>query len=86
MDERISPDDLARMALTVFKHFGSRPKDALRADNFANFAPRRSWAPEDVLAGVQHGKVLGWFEDGPSDSVRLTSAGYVQIGLTTLNN
>ncbi len=83
MNERFSPDDMARMALAVFRHFGSRPKDSLRADNFETFAPRRGWAPEDLMAGIEHGKVLGWFEDGPNESVRLTNVGFVQIEPTT---
>ena len=79
MDERFSPEDKARMALVVFKHFGSRPKDSLRADNFESFAPRRGWAPEDLIEGLEHGKALGWFEDGPNQSVRITSAGIARI-------
>ena len=79
MNELLSPEDKARMALVVFKHFGSRPKDTLRADNFVSFAPRRGWAPEDLMAGLEHGKTLGWFEDGPNESVRLTAAGFANI-------
>jgi len=79
MDQRLSPEDQARMALVVFKHFGSRPKDMLRADNFETFAPRRGWAPEDLMQGLEHGKGLGWFEDGPNGSIRLTAAGFARI-------
>lgn len=74
-----TPDDKARMALVVFKHFGSRPKDTLRVDNFSTFAPRRGWNAQDLLEGLEHGKTLGWFEDGPNESTRLTQAGFAAI-------
>jgi hypothetical protein len=38
------------------------------------------------MAGVEQGKMLGWFEDGPSESVRLTNAGYLQIEHTSANH
>ena len=79
MDPSLSPEDKARMALVVFKHFGLRPKESLRIDSFVSFAPRRGWAPEDLAEGLEHGKGLGWFEDGPNQSFRLTATGFANL-------
>jgi hypothetical protein len=79
MSSTNTPDEKARMALVVFKHFGLRPKETLRVDNFTSFAPRRGWDPGELMEGLEHGKTLGWFEDGPNESTRLTSAGFAAI-------
>jgi hypothetical protein len=67
------------MALVVFRHFGLRPKEALRIDSFVTFAPRRGWDPDDLIEGLEHGTTLGWFEEGPNESARLTAAGFAEI-------
>jgi hypothetical protein len=69
-------DEKARMALRIFQHFGTRPRDTLRGDNFVGFATRHGWENADVVEGLVIGKSLGWFEDGPNDSFRLTAAGF----------
>jgi hypothetical protein len=74
-----STSEKARMALRVFQHFGSRPREVLRLDSFLGFAATHGWSPENIAEGLQDGRDLAWFEDGPEGSTRLTAAGYAEI-------
>ena len=79
MPTPLSPDEKAHMALRVFQHSGSRRGESLRPDSFAGFAAKHGWSPEDVAEGLQYGRTLGWFVDGPNASTCLTAAGNAAI-------
>ncbi len=37
------------------------------------------WDTKAVMASYEHGKALGWFEDGPNGTVTITPAGRAQL-------
>ena len=72
-------DEKARMALEVFEHFGKRPGEVLTQKNFVVIAAQRNWRIQDVSEGIERCADLGWFEQGPNNSIRLTEAGFAAI-------
>ncbi len=69
----------ARLALDVFAHFETEPGEWLAAGNLLSIAAMNGWDTKAVMASYEHGKALGWFEDGPDGTVTITPAGRMQI-------
>ena len=74
-----SDADKARLALDVFAHFDTEPGELLAAGNLLSIAAMNGWETTAVVASYEHGKALGWFEDGPDGTVTITAAGRAQI-------
>ena len=74
-----TPEDNARKVLKIYEHFGTRPGEALSTQKFLAIAAQKGLRTEDLLDGLRYGDEQGWFEDGPTGSVRLTEAGLAEI-------
>lgn len=74
-----SDADKARLALDVFAHFDTEPGELLAVGNLLSIAAMNGWETTAVVASYEHGKALGWFEDGPDGTVTITAAGRAQI-------
>jgi len=73
-----TPEQCARAILAIFVlHYGSRPGDVLRKNNFATLWPQRGYRPKDFKAGLQFAIESKWLELLPGDnSYRLTKSGF----------
>ncbi|MFN3671344.1 MAG: hypothetical protein ACK4VM_05480 [Bosea sp. (in: a-proteobacteria)] len=69
----------AQLALDVFAHFETEPGEWLAAGNLLAIAAMNGWDTKQVLASYEHGRSLGWFEDGPDGTVTITLAGRERI-------
>jgi hypothetical protein len=65
-DTPSSLEDKARMVLQVYRHFGLRPGEHLRENNFVGFAERKGWRREDWLEGLEHGLSLAGSRAAPT--------------------
>ncbi len=74
-----SDAEKARLALDVFAHFETEPGEWLAAGNLLSIAAMNGWDTKAVMASYEHGKALGWFEDGPNGTVTITPAGRAQL-------
>ena len=69
----------ARQVLQIFKHFGTRPGEALGQNNIVAVTAKNNWRGSDIADGLEYGLDNGWFEGGPNDSILLTKDGYAEI-------
>lgn len=74
-----SDAETARLALEIFAHFETEPGEWLAAGNLLSIAAMNGWDTKAVMASYDHGKALGWFEDGPNGTVTMTPAGRAQL-------
>ena len=74
-----TPEENARRVLRIYQHFGTRPGEGLSTQNFVAVAEQQGLSNEDLLDGIRYGDENGWFEDGPTGSVRLTDAGFADL-------
>ena len=72
-------DEELRMALDIFKHFGTRPGGALLRHNVAALVAKNGLRMEDVTKGIELGYAKGFFEDESHRSIKLTEAGFAAI-------
>lgn len=40
---------------------------------------KQGWRQEDLVGGLQIAADLGWIEDGPNGTIRLTKDGFAQV-------
>ena len=73
-----TPEQCARAILAIFvSHYGLRPGDVLRKNNFNVLWPQRGYRPKDFKMGLQFAIECGWLELVPGGSTyRLTKSGY----------
>jgi len=78
MATRPTPEQCARAILAIFvAHYGLRPNDVLRRNNFLTLWPQRGYRPRDFKAGLQFAIDTGWLELLPSGKLyRLTKSGF----------
>lgn len=69
-------DDKARMVLRIYQHFNARPGHVLLPNNFVTLAAILNVPMSDLNDGLEHGVSLGWLEQTPTKSFRLTQAGF----------
>jgi len=74
-----TPEEKARMVLSIYKHFGTRPGEVLRGNNFLGVHSQLGLRWEDVKDGLVEAGNLGWIENGPYESIKLTAAGFAEI-------
>jgi hypothetical protein len=74
-----TPEENARMVLRIYKHFGTRPGEVLRPNNFIAMAAAWGLRTSDITDGLKHGASIGWFEASPNTSFRLTEAGFAAM-------
>lgn len=74
-----SDAEKARLALEIFAHFDAEPGEWLATGNLLSIAAMNGWDTKAVMASYEHGKALGWFEDGPNGTVTITPAGRAQL-------
>jgi hypothetical protein len=72
-------DEKLRMALDVFKHFGTRPGEGLMPNNLVATVAKNGWRMDDLKKGIELGYAKGFFENGPNSSIRLTDVGFAAI-------
>lgn len=79
-DVRTGPEAMARSLLGLFRHQGLLPGQVLPFKSIRSFAATNRFVLADVQDGLDYGSHQGWFEDGLRGSIRLTHAGFVEMG------
>ena len=74
-----TPEENARRVLKIYAHFGTRPGESLSTQNVLAIGDKQGLRTEHLFDGLRYGDKEGWFEDGPTGSVRLTEAGFAEI-------
>ena len=74
-----TPEQCARAILAIFaSHYGLRPGDVLRRNNFSTLWPQRGYRPKDFKTGLPFAIESGWLESVPGGSTyRLAKSGFV---------
>jgi hypothetical protein len=72
-------DDKLRIVLDIFKHFGTRPGEALRPNNIVAAAANMGLRMNDVTRGLEVGGERGYFENGQNKSIKLTDTGFAAV-------
>jgi hypothetical protein len=75
---RPTTEQCAREILAIFvSHYGLRPGDVLRRNNFDTLWSRRGYSPVEFRNGLKLAMENGWLELLPgSESYRLTKIGF----------
>ncbi|HEX8527023.1 hypothetical protein [Allosphingosinicella sp.] len=71
-----TPEENGRTVLQIYAHFGSRPGEVLRSNNFVAVAARRRIPIADIQDGLEFALEAGWIEETENGSLRLTDEGY----------
>lgn len=74
-----TPEDKGHMVLKIYDHFGTRPGEVLRQGNLLAMCAQWGWSTSDIADGIEYGQSVGWFEDGPNNSLMLTETGFSEI-------
>ena len=74
-----SSDDKVRMVLDMYQLLGTKPSEVLHIRNFVAIAANRDWRMADIADGLEQACDLGWLEELPGGSYRLTDAGFAKI-------
>ena len=74
-----TPEEIARRILGLFRHERIRPGEDLLLRKFFDAAAQNAWPTSRVTAGVEFGLAQGWFYAGPSNALRLTTAGFAEM-------
>lgn len=69
----------ARQILGVFKHLGSVAGEHIRMSSVMNLTHDGHTTAEDIIAGLDYGTAIGWFQEGRKDSLMLTASGYAAM-------
>jgi hypothetical protein len=74
-----TPEQAAAFVLGCVKQERLRPGEDLLLHKLSDAGAQQGWSASSLTAGVEHGLAQGWFIAGPSNSLRLTPAGFAQI-------
>ena len=79
MPKLMTPDDQARMVLSIYNHFGARPDRVLLLKNFRAAAPKKNMGSADIRVGLEECITRGWVVQPVVGSFKLTDTGFGEM-------
>jgi hypothetical protein len=79
MAKLATAEELGKMVLKIYAHFGSRAGQVLRANNFVAVAARRHIPVSEIQQGLDYALQAHWIEQTENGSLRLTERGFAAM-------